>query len=105
MLFGVCVACRILYFIVGYLYLSRSGSITSVGEERANCSAIVCLCLCGVCLERFPLPLGASDRLRSLSFAHLGLPYTYLTCIPVLHLKSVPFAVIKYIKLHIRSHC
>ena len=82
MLFGVGVACHILNFIVGYLYLSSSGSITSVGEERANFSAIVCLCLCGVCLERFPLPLGASDRLRSLSFAYLGLPYTHKTCIP-----------------------
>ena len=34
------------YFVflnVVYLYVSRSGSITSVGEERANLSAIVCL--------------------------------------------------------------
>ena len=31
-----------LYF-VGYLYVSCSGSITSVGEERANLSAIVYL--------------------------------------------------------------
>ena len=30
-----------LYSFVGYLYLSGSGSITSVGEERANASAIV----------------------------------------------------------------
>ena len=38
--------------------------ITSVGEERANLSAVVYLLLCGFCLERFPLPLGAWDGLR-----------------------------------------
>ena len=45
MLFGVDVSfsCRILYSIVSYLYVSCSGSITSVGEERANLSAIVYL--------------------------------------------------------------
>ena len=31
------------YSFVGYLYVSGSGSITSVGEERANSSAIVYL--------------------------------------------------------------
>ena len=30
-------------FFVVYLYVSRSGSITSVGEERANLSAVVYL--------------------------------------------------------------
>ena len=34
--------------------------ITSVGEERANCSAIVNVC--GFCSEGFPLSLGAWDR-------------------------------------------
>ena len=43
MFFGVGVSCRILYRLVGYLYVSISGSITSVGEERANLSAIVYL--------------------------------------------------------------
>ena len=33
-------------------------------EERANLSAVVYLLLCGFCLERFPLPLGAWDGLR-----------------------------------------
>ena len=47
-----------------YLYVNGSGSITSVGEERANLSAVIYLQLCGFCLERFPLPLGASDGLR-----------------------------------------
>ena len=41
--FGVGVSCSILYSFVGYLYVSGSGSITSVGEERANLSAIVYL--------------------------------------------------------------
>ena len=38
-------SCRILYSFVVYLYMyvSRSGSITSVGEERANLSAVVYL--------------------------------------------------------------
>ena len=43
MFFGVGVSCLILYSSVGYLYVSGSGSITSVGEERANVSAIVYL--------------------------------------------------------------
>ena len=43
MLFGVGVSCRILYFIVSYLYESCSGSITSVGEERANLFVFVYL--------------------------------------------------------------
>ena len=33
MLFGVGVSCCTLYSIVSYLYVSCSGSITSVGEE------------------------------------------------------------------------
>ena len=45
--------------------MNGSGSITSVGEERANLSAVVYLYkLCGFCLERFPLALGAWDGLR-----------------------------------------
>ena len=35
--------CRNFYFFVVYLYVSGSGSITSVGEERANLSAVVYL--------------------------------------------------------------
>ena len=41
MLFGVGVSCRILYSFVSYLYVSCSGPITAVGEEKANLSAIV----------------------------------------------------------------
>ena len=35
MFFGVGVSCRISYSFVGYLYVSGSGSVTSVGEETA----------------------------------------------------------------------
>ena len=52
------------YSFLFITYVSRSGSITSVGEERANLSAVVYLQLCGFCSERFPLPLGACDGLR-----------------------------------------
>ena len=51
-------------FYFSYLYVSCSVSITSVGEERANFSAIVNLKFCGFCSERFPLPLCAWDGLR-----------------------------------------
>ena len=37
------VSCRNLYSFVDYLYVNGSGSITSVGEERANLSAVVYL--------------------------------------------------------------
>ena len=53
-----------LYYYVVYLYVDGSGSITSVGEERAILSAVVYLLLCGFCLVRFPLPLGAWDELH-----------------------------------------
>ena len=41
--FGVGVSCRNLYSFVVYLYVRVSGSITSVGEERANLSAVIYL--------------------------------------------------------------
>ena len=75
--FGVGVTCRILYSIVGYLYVSCGGSITSVEEERANLYAIVYLQLCGFCLERFPLLLGAWMGCVILLWNSLGLPYNY----------------------------
>ena len=37
LIFGVGVSCRILYSFVGYLYVSRSGSIISVAEEELIC--------------------------------------------------------------------
>ena len=39
--FGVGVSCRNLYSFVVYLYVRCSGSITLVGEERANLSAVI----------------------------------------------------------------
>ena len=38
-----CLLCRKMYSFVVYLYVDGSGSITSVGEERANLSAVVYL--------------------------------------------------------------
>ena len=64
MLFGEGVICRSLYSIVSYIYISCSGLITSVVEERANLSAIVYLLLCGFCSEKFPLHLSPWDGLR-----------------------------------------
>ena len=43
MMIGVGVSSRISYYIVSYSYVSFSGLISSVGEERANFSAIVYL--------------------------------------------------------------
>ena len=43
MFFGVGVSCRKLCSFVVYLCVSGSGPITSVGEERANLSAVVYL--------------------------------------------------------------
>ena len=42
LVFGIGVSCRKLYSFV-YLYVNGSGSITSVGKERANLSAVVYL--------------------------------------------------------------
>ena len=61
------------------LTCSSNGSIASVGEERANLSAIVYLSLCGFCPQRFPLPLGAGDGLRYLTVA-LPWPSIKLFC-------------------------
>ena len=53
-----------LYSIVVYLYVSVSGSITSVGEERANC-LLLFTCNYVVSVRRvFFLPLGAWNGLR-----------------------------------------
>ena len=59
---------RISYSVVSCLLVSCSGSVTSVGEERGNFSAIVHLLLCGFCLEGF----GAWDRLRYFNVALPG---------------------------------
>ena len=69
-----------MYSFVVYLYVNGSGSITSVGEERANLFAVVYLKLCGFCLERFPLPLGAWDGLRYFIVALPEPSINYFVC-------------------------
>ena len=52
-------SCRVVFRIsLLVIYVSFNGLITSVGEERANFSAVVNLYNCGFCSEGFPLPLG-----------------------------------------------
>ena len=43
MLIGIGVLCRISYSVVSHLHVNCSGSISSVGEEIVNFSAIVYL--------------------------------------------------------------
>ena len=64
MFYGVGVSCRILHSIVSYLYIRCSGSITSVGEERANLSVIIYLYYVVSVRRGLPLPLGAWDGMR-----------------------------------------
>ena len=59
-LFGV----GVLYSFVSCLYVSGVGSITSVGEERANCLLSFTYYYVVSVRERFPLHLGAWDGLR-----------------------------------------
>ena len=47
------------HVVVGILLFVIYMLITSVGEERANFSAINCSYLCGFCSENLPLPPGA----------------------------------------------
>ena len=76
------------------LFICCKGSVTSVGEERANLSAVVYLLLCGFCLERFPLPLGAWDGLYFLLWHSLSLPYNYFEFV-LKHYVSVPVEVLQ----------
>ena len=79
-----------MFHVVFYCLLfivSCSGSITSAGEERANLSAIVYLLLCGFCLERFPLPLGAWVGLRYLVVALPGPSIKYFDALKLTSLK------------------
>ena len=62
--------------------VSCSGSITSVGEERAFVfyCLLVIMYLCGFCSENFPLPFCAWNGVRGALLWHsLGLPYNYST--------------------------
>ena len=82
MFFGVGVSYRILFSFVGYLYVSGSESVTSVGEERANLSAIVYLYLCGFCWRGF------------LFFWVLGMGYVIL----LWHCLSLPYNYSSFVK-------
>ena len=79
MLFGVGVTCRILYSIVSYLYVSCSGSITSVvAEERELICLLSFTCNYVVFVRRgflFLLVLGMGCVV--LLWHSLGLLYNY----------------------------
>ena len=78
MLFGEGVSCRVLYSFVGYLYVSGSVSVSSVGEERAYLSAIVYLLLCGFCWRGFLLLWALRISNVILLWHSLSLLYNYL---------------------------
>ena len=71
--FEVGVSCHILYSSISYLYVSCGEKITSVGEERANLSAIVYLKLCGFCKDRSPFLLVLGMSCITLFWHSLGL--------------------------------
>ena len=62
------IICIHFHFLLPKAYIQNWVKNGPVGSEksklRANLSAVVYLSLCGFCLERFPLPLGAWDGLR-----------------------------------------
>ena len=79
-LFGVGISCRILYFIVSYLYVSCSGSNTSIGEERAtNLSAIVTHTSVFSARRDFLFLLVLGMDCVILLWHSPGLPYNYCT--------------------------
>ena len=72
-----CVSCRMLYSFVVYLYVSGSGSITSVGEERANLLMLF-TCYCGIFFRSVFLFLWVLGTGYFNLFWHsLSLPYNY----------------------------
>ena len=73
MLFGVGVSCRVLCSVVNYLYVSCNGSITSVGEEISNLSAIVLVSVRRGFLFLLVLGMGCVILL----WHSLGLTYNY----------------------------
>ena len=76
------VSCRILYFVVVYLYVLRSGPITSVGEERER--ELICLmsftCNCVVSVRGgflFLWMLGMGHVILLSQWHSLNLSYNY----------------------------
>ena len=65
-----------LYSFVVYLYVSRSGSITSVGGERANLSAVVS-CNYVVLFGEVSSSSGCLAWATFLLWHSLSLPYNY----------------------------
>ena len=73
---GVGVSCRILYSTISCLYVSCSGSNTSVGEEKANLPAINYLYVVSVRRNfLFLLVLGMGCVI--LMWHSMSLPYNY----------------------------
>ena len=68
-----------LYCCVGYLYVNGSGSVISVGEERANLSVIVYLQLFGFCRRGFLFLWVLGMGYIILLWHSLNLPYNCLT--------------------------
>ena len=81
--FRVGVSCRILYSFVVYLYVSGSGSITSVGEERKL-----------ICLDQllFTCNYVVSVRRDFLFLWVLGMGYAFL----LWHSLSLPYNYFSY---------
>ena len=85
--FGVGVSCGILYSFVCYLYVSGSGLIISVEEERAYLSVIVYLYLCGFCWKGFLFLLVLGMGCVILLWHSPSLPYNYFQIQKLLHFK------------------
>ena len=72
--------CRILYSVDSYLYVSFSGSITSVGEERASLSAILLLVI--MCFL-FGEVSSSCWRLRWAALFYCGTPWAFHIAITI----------------------
>ena len=71
--------CRKLYSFVLYLYVNGSGSITSVGEERANLSAVVYLYYVVFVWRGFLFLWVLGMGYVIILWHSLSLPYNYFT--------------------------
>ena len=68
----------VFYILSSFIYISCSGSSTSVGEERANLSAIVYLYLCVFCSGGGSSSSGVLGKNYVILLWHsLSLPYNY----------------------------
>ena len=66
-----------MYSFVVYLYVNGSGSMTSIGEEGDNLSAIVYLLVCGFGLRGFLFLWVLGMGCVILVWHSLSLPYNY----------------------------